>query len=437
MRIFPDIQNLNAKKFDLEFAVDPLFRKTSAAFEAGGTRGLLLNHLSVQNGREIIFDSADAVREDEPGVADLIPASSGQLDLGFLQGIIKSSIKTKKKLEDMEICPDYADFKFRSNNAEDERITEPDLVDIQDDEVNDDFELEDIPDNLGDAEFPNDLEDQESRLQQQQREMAFPVAVPEALDIEPPLDDDDSHHMGGNMPMDIDIPDDAPARRSPRRKSLGGAGGPAVDMFDLAVENPLLKDYTYFDPNKLNGWSGPQHWKYKHTFQKKKSGDLEDGEDGVTVAEAAGLDKERMNANSKSAGAKERYSPENCCNHQAACISQLYGGCRSRVKKAAFSIDFSKPMSDDEFGKLFDDRSKTSTTLSKGTLNQSEKDAKSLTLAADVGYDSSRLLSLFLKPSTQIIRRRGPADKRAAMLKTTSDCAFFHNSASISLLLTK
>ena len=49
------------KKFDLEFDVDPLFRKTSAAFDEGGARGLLLNHLSVGYGGDIIFDSADAV----------------------------------------------------------------------------------------------------------------------------------------------------------------------------------------------------------------------------------------------------------------------------------------------------------------------------------------------------------------------------------------
>ena len=54
---------LNVKKFDLAFAVDPLFHKTSAQFDEGGAKGLLLNNLSVYRGCEIVFDSMD-VPED-------------------------------------------------------------------------------------------------------------------------------------------------------------------------------------------------------------------------------------------------------------------------------------------------------------------------------------------------------------------------------------
>ena len=34
---------LNVKKFDLAFAVDPLFHKTSAQFDEGGARGMQQN----------------------------------------------------------------------------------------------------------------------------------------------------------------------------------------------------------------------------------------------------------------------------------------------------------------------------------------------------------------------------------------------------------
>lgn len=84
---------LNVKKFDLTFAMDPLFRRTSAQFDEGGARGvhvfklpetldgssqacqtqnpfkdlstlsahagLLLNNLSVIRGLELMFDSYD------------------------------------------------------------------------------------------------------------------------------------------------------------------------------------------------------------------------------------------------------------------------------------------------------------------------------------------------------------------------------------------
>eukprot|EP01103_Thecamoeba_quadrilineata_P005125 TRINITY_DN1496_c0_g1_i3.p1 TRINITY_DN1496_c0_g1~~TRINITY_DN1496_c0_g1_i3.p1 ORF type:complete len:348 (-),score=104.07 TRINITY_DN1496_c0_g1_i3:428-1387(-) len=56
----PNPESLEVKKFDLEFEVDPLFRKTSAAFDEGGARGLLLNNLSLSTGGNLILDSADA-----------------------------------------------------------------------------------------------------------------------------------------------------------------------------------------------------------------------------------------------------------------------------------------------------------------------------------------------------------------------------------------
>jgi len=39
------------------FTVDPLFQQTSAQFDEGGAKGLLLNTLSVYQGCEIVFDS--------------------------------------------------------------------------------------------------------------------------------------------------------------------------------------------------------------------------------------------------------------------------------------------------------------------------------------------------------------------------------------------
>lgn len=46
--------------------------QTSAAFDEGGARGLLLNHLSVQSESTLLFDSLDVVdelsKEDIPAV---------------------------------------------------------------------------------------------------------------------------------------------------------------------------------------------------------------------------------------------------------------------------------------------------------------------------------------------------------------------------------
>jgi len=42
-----DPSQLKNKKQDLEFAVDPLLKKTCADFDEGGAGGLLMNHLSL------------------------------------------------------------------------------------------------------------------------------------------------------------------------------------------------------------------------------------------------------------------------------------------------------------------------------------------------------------------------------------------------------
>lgn len=47
----------------MDFSVDPLFKKTSADFDEGGARGLLLNNLSLDQNCKIIFDASDATVE--------------------------------------------------------------------------------------------------------------------------------------------------------------------------------------------------------------------------------------------------------------------------------------------------------------------------------------------------------------------------------------
>lgn len=44
---------------ELEFSVDPLFKKASADFDEGGAKGLLLNHLTTDASGRIVFDSSD------------------------------------------------------------------------------------------------------------------------------------------------------------------------------------------------------------------------------------------------------------------------------------------------------------------------------------------------------------------------------------------
>jgi condensin complex subunit 2 len=69
---------LQVKKLDLDFAVDPLFRKTRAEFDEGGATGLLMNHLGVDSGMRVVFDAGDSKiigdeeEEDEQGVQQTV-----------------------------------------------------------------------------------------------------------------------------------------------------------------------------------------------------------------------------------------------------------------------------------------------------------------------------------------------------------------------------
>ena len=84
-----DFNPIQLKKFDLEFSVDPLFKKTSADFDEGGAKGLLLNHLSLDGEGRIVFDAGDTVlEEDEQEKEEISQDGDLELDLGDLQGII-------------------------------------------------------------------------------------------------------------------------------------------------------------------------------------------------------------------------------------------------------------------------------------------------------------------------------------------------------------
>lgn len=48
---------LNVKKFDLTFAMDPLFRRTSAQFDEGGAKGENSSHLGLKYPSRFIDDS--------------------------------------------------------------------------------------------------------------------------------------------------------------------------------------------------------------------------------------------------------------------------------------------------------------------------------------------------------------------------------------------
>ena len=91
-----DANQLRNKKVELEFRVDPLFRKTCADFDEGGANGLLMNHLSLgmgpKAGMRVVFDASDSVPRDDD---DTAPPEEPleEVDLSFLRSTLTGSLR--------------------------------------------------------------------------------------------------------------------------------------------------------------------------------------------------------------------------------------------------------------------------------------------------------------------------------------------------------
>ncbi|KAL5990138.1 hypothetical protein ACLOJK_011035 [Asimina triloba] len=64
---------LNVKKFDVAFAVDPLYHQTSAQMDEGGAKGLLLNNLGVYGGCRLFPEQIEQMLRIMPQKNDISP----------------------------------------------------------------------------------------------------------------------------------------------------------------------------------------------------------------------------------------------------------------------------------------------------------------------------------------------------------------------------
>jgi hypothetical protein len=90
-----DFDKLKVKQFELEFTVDPLFKKTSADFDEGGANGILMNHLGCDSGMKVVFDAGDAKLDDEDDEeegAENDEEIGKVVDIGRLKGSFSSLV---------------------------------------------------------------------------------------------------------------------------------------------------------------------------------------------------------------------------------------------------------------------------------------------------------------------------------------------------------
>lgn len=365
----PSFASLQLKKLELEFAVDPLFKKASADFDEGGAKGLLLNHLAIDGKGRIVFDSSDDVddatadtedgqekdnREQteetdrskspslRPRTADSSEGSS-EIDLGPLAKQFFSDID---RMGEQDICPSLKGLDF-----------------------SDPSESLDIP-------FLRAPEDwrQDKPADAGEPDARDPSGIMLDDDMAIGFDDDDGTITGFDLGGDTGFGEggEAWAREAALEPMLkvhrvdddGNEEGDGMGAFDSAENDPYSMTLShqstnrehenilsYFDNALKKDWAGPEHWKIRRVKENAAS------------AASNGPSKQQ------------------------------------RKEKEKFEIDFSSPL-DPALGELIYTTASSNSAISL-PKNQWKTKSRNL-LPDDKHFNSRQLLQVFLKPKAKM-----------------------------------
>ncbi|CAG8446230.1 9591_t:CDS:10 [Dentiscutata heterogama] len=225
-----DYSQLTTKKFDLEFSVDPLFKKTSADFDEGGAQGLLLNHLSIDADGKIIFDASDAtldeVDENENDERDAMEEDSPEqtIDISKLRSKIFPELS---RIFTKDICPSLKSFEFSVDIG---------FLTHRGSDDNDQEDQAIIDDIDGDENYPDFFDDN-------------------FLSGEEGGGGDDDGISGVFEGFD-----NGPRERITEKDYV------------MAMANNTNDTFQYFDSAFLRNWAGPEHWKLKRVVRGDVNG---------------------------------------------------------------------------------------------------------------------------------------------------------------------
>ncbi|KAK4684170.1 condensin complex subunit 2, partial [Tremellales sp. Uapishka_1] len=358
--------SLQVKKFDLEFTVDPLFKKTSADFDEGGAGGLLMNHLGVDGKGRVVFDAGDAGIEEEDEEEDQAEEEMVELEK------LREFIPDQEQLEELNISETLADFRFSSDPTN-------------------------MPDFSTLLALSSSFNDEDPHAESSSQHQY--VAGGDEVDF---FGDDDFGGAlggGGGEAMDVDQggydEDDQPQPDYGGTGHLRGAVGMAIPgeglaPFDprrpggelvMAMTNDRGEDdiFDYFDKGWGKGWAGVEHWKLRKVSRK-------DATPAPTTKAA-------------------------------------------KTAKTPFAIDFASPSTSATASKtLFAPATRASTQLpstkpvSTGSRRSSKKTStgemkrkrEEWLLPDDMHFSSRQLLRLFLKPKFSLRMRRSTRSTQIA-----------------------
>lgn len=345
----PSFAQLQLKKMELEFAVDPLFKKASADFDEGGAKGLLLNHLTIDAQGRIVFDSSDNTED----AADSLEADEAQRPSS-------SHSTSMDDQEDAEIDIDALGLRFFPNlDKLDEQDICPSLKT---------FEVEGASDNMN-IPFLKAAED----WKKDHEANAMPTPPPE--DGMPAWnDDDDGEGLGGfDVAADVGF----------------GEGGEAWAK-DAAIHTQHRPFNTAFDAEGDETGDGDVG-----------GYDPDSAQYGVTLAQSDQQDN--ILAYFDQALSKNWAGPEHWRIRKIKDASKPAGPARTRKEKEPFEIDFAAPLT----AALADAIYTPAATASAISLPKSQWKSRTRNLLPDdKHFNSKSLLSLFLKPKARIGARK-------------------------------
>ena len=376
----PSFNSLQLKKFELEFSVDPLFKKASADFDEGGAKGLLLNHLMIDSQGRIVFDSSDdsvdeaatGKKQDEQGEKEEQEEVENEAEG---ESINISKMDLGEEVDVPQLGEDEEEAEVEIDLVSIRQRFFPDLSRLDEMDVCPSLKNFDLGDPSGTTDIPflrapDDWKDQEN----EQAPGAYGDNSGMLIDGEAALgfDDDDlglgSFDLGGDVAFGEG--GDAWARDAALEPQMrvydagldgegdgegdgfGDNGEYVVSMADPRKADKMHEDILgFFDQALQKNWTSAEHWR----IRKIKDSDKPVGET------------------------------------------------KKRKEKEPFEIDFSSPLDSSAYDALYTQAS------SNTAIIMPKKDWKSKSrhlLADDKHFNSKSLLSLFLKPKARIGRRR-------------------------------
>ncbi|KAH8815345.1 condensin complex subunit 2/barren [Xylogone sp. PMI_703] len=366
----PSFASLQLKKFELEFSVDPLFKKASADFDEGGAKGLLLNHLSIDSQGRIVFDSSDDASDATSEARRLSGKQDGELEVDPDTSVDTTAKESEQDEEDVEIDIATLGAKFF-----------PDLDLLEEQDICPSLKNFDLGDPSGSMDIPflKAPEDWRQDKEKSGEEGAVGDKSGIFLDDDNPAGfDDDDDGLLGNFDAGVDVGfgegGEAWARDAaiePRMRvhdvGLDNDGMPVGDGDDIdGTENAEFDPVTvsmgqptgghddilrYFDEALQKNWAGPEHWR----IRKVKD------------------------------------------------INKPATATKTRKEKEPFEIDFLSPLTASIAETIY------TAALSNSVISMPKKDWKSKTrnlLPDDKHFNSKQLLRLFLKPKARMGSRK-------------------------------